>query len=184
MAETPHLFGQRAQPEQPYVGIPRVFSEHRKWATVDHLSETVIAGDKVYTAIDPDGFVFAILSSSMFISWQKTVGGRLKSDPSFSNTLVWNSFPLPDVPQDLREQIIEAGQGVLQARDLHPDRSLAGHYNPLAMEPTLISAHGSLDRLVDRAFGAKTTLSTDAERQELLFKQYAKLVTKSESECA
>lgn len=182
MAATPHLFGQRAQPSQPYVGIPSVFSEHRRWATVARLDPAVIAGNKIYTAIDPDGFIFAVMSSSMFITWQKTVGGRLESRPNFSNTVVWNNLPLPDVSQVLREQIIEAGQSVIQTRALHPARSLADHYNPLGMDANLIRAHNDLDRVVDRAFGARTSLENDRERQDLLFKQYAELTAKSQGE--
>lgn len=48
-----------------------------------------------YTCIDTDGFNFAIIESSMFITWQKAVGGRLKNDCNFSNTVVWNNLPLP-----------------------------------------------------------------------------------------
>ena len=71
-----------------------------------------------------------MISSSMFITWQRAVGGKIKSDLRFSNTLVWNNLPLPTVDQELRDKIIEAGKGVIAARELHPERSLAEHYNP------------------------------------------------------
>ncbi len=76
---------------------PRHFSEGRPYATVARFEPDVIAGDSCFTTVDPDGFVFAVLSSSMFIVWQKTVGGRLKSDPRFSKEIVWNTLPLPAV---------------------------------------------------------------------------------------
>jgi len=117
----------------------------------------------------------------MFIAWQKGIGGRLKSDPSFSNTLVWNNLPLPPVDDAQRQQIIEAGQGVLDARAMHPERSLADHYNPLAMAPELLKAHAALDRVVDRAFGATSALRGNEERLQLLFERYAELTQKSES---
>lgn len=176
MAATPHLFGQRSQPEVPYMAIPKVFAESRRWATCGRLEPDVIAGDKVYKCEDPDGYAFAVASSSMFIAWQKGIGGRLKSDPSFSNTLVWNNLPLPPVDDALRQQIIDAGQGVLDARALHPERSLADHYNPLAMAPELLKAHAALDRVVDRAFGATTGLRSNEERLQLLFERYSELI--------
>lgn len=77
-ANTPHLFGEIHQPNDKYLGIPRVFSETRRWATCAWLPPEVIAGDKVYTCIDPDGFAFALISSSMFITWQKTTKVRLQ----------------------------------------------------------------------------------------------------------
>ncbi len=179
LAATPHLFGEDHQPSGEYLGIPRVFSETRTFATCDYLASDVIAGDKVYTCDDPDGFAFGIVSSSMFITWQKAVGGRLKSDPSFSNTIVWNNLPLPPVSTELRQQIIDAGKDVLISRELHPGRPLAEHYNPLAMDPALLKAHSVLDRVVDKAFGATKALRSNVEREELLFKKYLELTASS-----
>nr|WP_299239774.1 type IIL restriction-modification enzyme MmeI [uncultured Actinomyces sp.] len=70
-AKTSHLFQENHQPSAPYVAIPRVVSTTRRFYTVAHLSEDIIAGDQLYTALDPDGFLFAIISSSMFITWQR-----------------------------------------------------------------------------------------------------------------
>ena len=67
------------------------------------------------------------------------------------------------------------GKKVLDARALHPERSLAEHYNPLAMDPALVKAHDALDREVDKAFGAPRKLTTVRQRQELLFANYEKL---------
>lgn len=175
MALTPHLFGQRSQPTTPYLGIPKVFTERRLWATAARLPANVIAGDKVYKVDDPDGFAFSIMSSSMFITWQKTVGGRLKSDPSFSNTLVWNTLPLPKVTDSVRQSVIAGGKRVLEAREVHPGRSLEDAYNPDAMDPKLIAAHHALDRVVDKAFGARKALDSEADRQRVLFQRFEEL---------
>lgn len=111
----------------------------------------------------------------MFITWQKTVGGRLKSDLNFSATLTWNTFPVPDISKESRQKIISAGKKVIEARDLHPDRTLADHYNPLAMDPVLLKAHDLLDRQVDLVFGATRKLTNERQRQELLFENYSRL---------
>ena len=113
----------------------------------------------------------------MFIIWQRTVGGRIKSDLRFANTLTWNTFPVPELNDTQRRKIIEAGKKVLDARALHPKRSLAEHYNPLAMAPELVKAHDALDREVDKAFGASRKLTTERQRQELLFENYATLTS-------
>lgn len=63
-----HLFQENHQPSEPYVAIPRVVSETRLFYTAAHLSKDVIASDQLYTALDPDSFLFAIISSSMFIT--------------------------------------------------------------------------------------------------------------------
>ncbi|RJN32245.1 DNA methyltransferase [Nesterenkonia natronophila] len=176
-ASTPHLFQENRQPGSNYVAIPRVVSGSRRYYTVKHLSPDIIAGDKVYTAEDPHGLLFGIISSSMFVTWQKAVGGRLKSDLSFSNTLVWNTLPLPGLETGSRQRIIEAGQGVLDARSQHPDRSLADAYNPLGMDPALLKAHNALDTVVDHAFGADRHCESKKEREEILFARYAEMTS-------
>ena len=113
----------------------------------------------------------------MFITWQRAVGGRLKSDLRFANTLTWNTFPVPELDDKPRQRIIDAGKKVLAARELHPERSLAEHYNPLAMDPALVKAHDELDREVDKAFGASRRLTTERQRQELLFANYSKMTS-------
>lgn len=176
LRNTPHLFRpNRSRPQGAYLCIPSHFSEERRFATVARLEATVIASNAVFIAPDEDGFLFALISSSMYLTWQRVIGGRLESRLRFSNTVVWNNFPLPSVSEKLKQQIIDAGQGVLEARALHPERSLADHYNPLAMDPELLKAHAALDRVVDKAFGAKRALSTDEQRLELLFKRYVEL---------
>lgn len=172
-ARTPHLFQENHQPNQAYVAIPRVVSETRNYYTASHLTPDVIAGDKVYTAIDPDGLLFGLISSSMFIVWQKAIGGRLESRLNFANTLTWNTFPVPELDDTTRKAIIAAGKGVQAARDLHPERSLADAYNPLAMAPELIRAHDILDEVVDKAMGAENRLDSTELRLELLFDNYA-----------
>ena len=174
-AQTAHLFQENHQPSEPYVAIPRVVSETRPFYTAAHLSEDVIAGDQLYTALDPDGFLFAIISSSMFITWQRAVGGHMKSDLRFSNKIVWNTLPLPAVSDKQRAEIISAGQGVLDARAEQPGVSLADMYNPLAMSPSLLKAHRALDRAVDRAFGARKALETNEQRLAILFKRYQEM---------
>src|SRR5699024_12742015 len=55
------------------------------------------------------------------------------------------------------------------------ERSLADHFNPLAMDPELVKAHDALDREVDKAFGATRKLTVARQRQELLFRRYREL---------
>lgn len=174
-AQTAHLFQENHQPSEPYVAIPRVVSETRLFYTAAHLSEDVIAGDQLYTALDPDSFLFAIISSSMLMTWQMTIGGRLESRLRFANKIVWNTLPLPEVSDKQRAAIIAAGQGVLDARAEQPGVSLADMYNPLAMAPSLLKAHRALDRAVDRAFGARKALETNEERLAILFKRYQEM---------
>ena len=174
-AVTPHLFTEIRKQETSYVGIPRHVGETRKFFTVQRFGPEVICGDANFQVEDKDGLLFSLISSSMFMAWQRTIGGKIKSDLRFSNTLVWNTFPIPELSEKQREGIIRAGKKVLEARELHPERSLAEYYAPLSMAPELVKAHDALDREVDKAFGAPRKLTNKRQRLELLFENYERL---------
>ncbi len=187
-AATPHLFDEIRQPVEPYLGIPRVVSELRPYYTVAvMLPPNVIAGDKLYTAIDRDGFLFALFSSSMFITWQRAIGGRLESRLSFSNEVVWNNLPLPQISEEQRRKVIAAGRKVLAAREAIEERagepvSLAEMYASLAtMDPALRAAHDELDSAVDVAFGASRRCASNTKRLEILFERYQELTAAEEA---
>lgn len=173
-AQYPHRFRQIGQPSVPYLCIPRVVSGNRKYFTTARFGPEVIASDAVFTAPDEDGFLFALISSSMFITWQKSIGGRLKSDYRFSSTIVWNNFPLHAVTQEQRESAILAGAAVLAARENHPNMSLAKLYDPERMPADLKNAHDALDLIVDPLFGVLKD-ATESDRQVALFERYAEL---------
>lgn len=176
LAEQPYRFKHIAQPDENYICIPRTVPDTRRFLAVGFLTPDVIVSNGSFWAVDSDGLVFAIASSSMFIAWQRAIGGRIKSDPRFANTLTWNTFPMPKVASSLYSEIAEAGKKVLSARESKPDLSLAQHYNPLSMSGELLKAHAALDRVVDKAFGARKTSPSEEERQELLFKRYADMI--------
>lgn len=174
-ASTAHLFRQIAQPEVPYLCIPIHVSEDRPYFLAAHFGPEVIASNANFIATDPDGFVFSVISSSMFITWQRTVGGRIKSDLRFNKLLTWNTFPLPRAGAAARDRIIAAGQAVLDARGEQPDLSLAGLYEPGQLSAKLLEAHDALDSEVDGLFGLAAECPTELERQELLFARYQQL---------
>lgn len=180
-ADRPYLFVQRSQPTTPYICIPRHFSENRDYATVARFDPSVISGDANFHAQDPDGLLFAAISSSMFITWQKTVGGRLESRIRFANTITWNSFPFPAVTTAEQARIVEAGKGVLAARELQPEKSLADMYQPLSMSQELLAAHKVLDKAVDRVFGFAKPPTLFA-RQQRLFERYVAMTAEPETE--
>lgn len=188
LRDIPHLMRpNKARPVVPYVGIPAVVSELRPYYTVRHFSGETISSNRNFMAVDPEGFLFALISSSMFITWQRAIGGRLESRFNFSNTVVWNNFPLPPVSEEQRTKVIAAGRKVLAAREAIEERagepvSLADMYASLAtMDPALRAAHDELDSAVDVAFGATRRCASEAKRLEILFERYQELTAAEEA---
>lgn len=118
------------------------------------------------------------MESAMFMTWQKAIGGRLKSDPGFSNTVVWNNLPLPQLSDELRQKVIDAGRGVIDARAGHEGQSLADLYDPDFMPADLRKAHQRLDKVVDAAFGARKPCANNEERLQVLFDRYVEMTEK------
>lgn len=188
LRDIPHLMRpNKARPLTPYVCIPRHVSADRPYFTVKYLPAEAIASDAVFMATDPDGLVFAIISSSMFIAWQRAIGGQIKSDLRFANTVVWNNLPLPEISDEQRRKVIAAGRKVLAAREAIEEREgapvqLETLYESLAtMDPALRAAHDELDSAVDVAFGASRRCSSDAKRLEILFERYQELTAAEEA---
>lgn len=175
-ANQAHLFRQISQPSVPYLCIPRHVSETRPYYLTAHFPPDVITSDANFLSEDADGHVFAVVSSTMFIVWQRTVGGRIKSDLRFNKLLSWNTFPLPKLSAQSRADLVHGGEQVLSARAALGDAALADMYPPDGLDPTLQAAHDALDQTVDLAFGLKPDHSaTVLERQDILFARYAKL---------
>lgn len=176
-ANLPYRFFRIPQPDANYIAIPRHVSETRRWFTVDHFPPSVIASDALFTAVDPDGFLFGVLSSMMFITWMRTVGGAIKSDLRFSGSVVYNTFPMRPPDPKSREAIVSAGAEVLAARRQHAGACLAELYAPDAMPGPLVSAHEKLDRTVDRMFRPRGHFTSESDRLTALFQLYSELTT-------
>ena len=164
-------FFRTPQPVVPYLAIPRHVTGLRDWFTVAHLGSEVIASDALFTAVDPDGFVFGVLSSAMFFAWLRTVGGAIKSDPRFSGPMVYNTFPLPVPSATARKRVITAGEQLRSARSQHPGLALEAMYQRLSVPADVLAAHGVLDRAVDALFGRSKYLTLE-DRLQALFQRY------------
>ncbi len=152
-AEQPSLFGQPFECTTEYVAIPKVSSENRRYIPMDFLSPDIIPGDKLFTMQNATMYEFGILTSNVHMAWMRTICGRLKSDYSYSNTIVYNNFPWPTPTSEQKRSIEITARGILDARNLYPVSSLADLYDEDTMPPELRRAHQENDKAVMRAYG-------------------------------
>jgi hypothetical protein len=108
----------------------------------------------------------------MHMAWVRAVGGRLETRYRYSNTLVYNNFPVPQLTDPKKSQLTAFALKVLDARAYHSERTLADLYDPKKMPENLQLAHQELDELVDSIYG-KTGFANDEERLKVLFRLYA-----------
>lgn len=173
-AKFPYLFGEERQPISDYLAIPKVSSENRIYIPIAFCSKDIICGDKLFNLPNATKFHFGIMTSLMHMTWMRATCGRMKSDYSYSNTIVYNNFPWPESPTEKQVNAIEAAaQKVLDTRQQFPNSSLADLYDPLTMPPALVKAHHELDKAVDQAYRPQA-FSSEANRMEYLFELYEK----------
>ncbi|MEZ7542604.1 methylase [Streptococcus salivarius] len=185
LADTPSIFRETKNPSQ-YMVVPRVSSENRRYIPIGFLDDSIIPTDSATIIEDATLYDFGILTSNVHMAWMRTVAGRLKSDYRYSAKIVYNNFPWPEVTDAQKEKISKTAQGILDARALYPDSSLADLYDELTMPKELRRAHQANDKAVMEAYGltkivdGKKTWLTESETVARLFELYEQ-ITNSKS---
>ena len=145
---------------------------------MEYLSKEIIPGDKLFMLQNASFYDFGVLMSNVHMAWTRAVCGRLKSDYSYSNTIVYNNFPWPEPTYAQKEKITQTAQGILDARALYPDSSLADLYDEVTMPPELRRAHQNNDRAVMQAYGMPIKGTTESICVAELMKRYQELTSK------
>ena len=184
LGETPYLFGEIRQPNTEYLLVPSTSSENRKYIPMGFMGKDDISTNANLIIPNATLYDFAILTSNVHMAWMRTVAGRLKSDYRYSAKIVYNNFPWPTVTEEQKQFIANTAQGILDARALYPDCSLADLYDELTMPVELRKAHQANDIAVMKAYGmikkvdGKDTFLTESETVARLFEMYQELIEK------
>lgn len=177
LKDTPHLFKPCSKfKDKIYISFPRVSSSARKYIPLGFVDDNMIPGDKLYFINSSSLSLFGTLHSNVHMAWMKYFAGRLKSDYSYGNTTVYNTFPFPDFGEKDKENIERTAQGILDARSLYPDSSLADLYDELTMPIELRKAHRENDKAVMKAYGFDWKNMTEAECVRELMALYEKRI--------
>ena len=181
-AEKPTLFTENRHSEKPYIIVPSVSSEQRRYVPIGFLSPDTVASNLVLIIPDATLYHFGVLTSCVHMEWMRAVCGRLEMRYRYSNTIVYNNFPWPTPTDAQKEKIRKTAQAILDARALYPDCSLADLYDDVAMPPELRKAHQENDKAVMRAYGfdIKSTKETGCVAE--LMRMYQGLIRNREKD--
>ena len=175
LAETPTLYHVNVVPTTPFLVIPKVSSEQREYVPIGWLEPPVIPSDLVFIIENASKPLFALLTSAMHMAWLRHIGGRLESRYRYSIGLVYNTFPVPEVPAERLQRLVPHTDAVLAARAAYPNATLADLYDPDLMPVDLRRAHHALDIAVDKLY-RRSPFSSDRERVEHLLSLYEKMM--------
>ena len=129
--------------------------------------------------IDTSIYDFGVLISNVHMAWMRAVCGRIKSDYRYSKDVVYNNFPWPTPTEAQKAKIEQTAQGILGARALYPDCSLADLYDEVTMPPELRKAHQQNDRAVMQAYGFDVKTTTESSCVAELMKMYQHLTQRT-----
>lgn len=176
-ADMPYLFTQNRQPETDYLFIPRVSSSNRKYIPIGFLPPTVIASDSAVLVYNASLYEFGIICSNVHNAWVRTVGGRLKNDYRYAPSLFYN-FPFPDATEQCKKMIDTTAQGILDARKMYPNNSLADMYGEhMYLYPELLKAHQNNDYAVMKAYGFDVKSTTETSCVAAIMELYRQKVS-------
>ncbi|WP_323042995.1 class I SAM-dependent DNA methyltransferase [Gemmobacter sp.] len=176
-ASRPHRFVQIAGWSiNSAIVVPRVSSENREFLPVDLLSDDYIIGDRNFALYDSPLWNLSIIASRLHWVWIGTVCVRMRTDFSYSNTLGWNTFPVPNLTEKNKEDLTQCAEEILLAREAHFPATIADLYNPDTMPDNLRAAHDRNDEVLERIYVGRR-FRNDTERLEKLFSLYQKMRT-------
>ena len=176
-ATRPHLFVQRTYKKADFIYIPQVSSSRREYIPIGYMSNDEVASDKSFAIYNAPMWLLSVLSSKIHMVWVQNVGGRLKTDYSYSSNICYNSFPFPKITNEQKEKLTTLAENILLVRENHTEMTLGEMYNPESMPMDLKVAHQALDIAVEQCYRTEP-FTSDEERLEYLFKLYEKMTKK------
>ncbi|SHF81051.1 Type II restriction/modification system, DNA methylase subunit YeeA [Loktanella atrilutea] len=175
-AKTPYRFVQIQGSANKYTFIiPRVSSERRYYLPVGLLNKSSVIADSAFAIYDAPLWNMALIASRLHLVWIAAVCGKLKTDYRYSNTLGWNTFPLPILTEKNKADLSEAANRIILTREHYYPATIGEIYDPSNFEtkfPLVQKAHSQNDEILERIYIGRK-FKNDTERLEILFSLYA-----------
>lgn len=180
-ANWPHRFDERKPISiSPVIYVPVISSENRPYLPAGLLPGGAVVSNKAFTIAGADLWPLAIICSRLNLVWVATVCARMRTDYSYTNTLGWNTFPIPTLTEKNKADLTRSAEDILLAREAHFPATIADLYDPEAMPEDLRQAHERNDEMLERIYIGRR-FKNDTERLEKLFELYTKMTTEEGS---
>jgi len=174
LAHTSYKFREQVTAASHIVIVPRVSSENRPVLPVGLLESDCIVQEKAFALYDAPLWNMALIASRLHWVWVGTVCVRLEMRFSYSNTLGWNTFPVPILTEKNKADLTHCAEDILLAREAHFPATIADLYDPEKMPANLRESHERNDEVLERIYIGRR-FKNDTERLEKLFELYTKM---------
>lgn len=177
LADRSHQYRDRNTAKHHLILAPTVSSERREFIPTDIKSYEAVTTNQAFALYDAPLWNLALIASRLHLVWIATVCGKMKTDFRYSNTMGWNTFPVPKLTEKNREDLTRCAEDILLAREAHFPATIADLYDPEKMPANLRAAHDRNDEVLERIYIGRR-FKNDTERLEKLFDMYTKMTTK------
>lgn len=177
-ADWAHRFDERKTiPENAFICVPVISSENRPYLPVALLPAGTVVSNKAFILASTDIWPMALICSKLNLVWVASVCARMRTDYSYTNTLGWNTFPVPKLTEKNKADLIRCAENILLAREAHFPATIADLYDPEKMPENLRQAHEENDEVLERIYIGRR-FKNDTERLEKLFSMYTEMTSK------
>ena len=160
------------------ITVPRTSSVNRPYLPVGLIDSYSTVTSEAFALYDAPLWNMALIASRLHLVWIGTVCGKLKTDFRYSNTLGWNTFPVPTLTNKNRDDLNRCAEDILLAREAHFPATIADLYDPEKMPADLRETHERNDEVLERIYIGRR-FKNDTERLEKLFELYTKMTAGS-----
>lgn len=174
IADRSHQFQRMKYGKKSTIVVPIHTSETREYLPVGVLPADSVVTNAVCALYDAPLWSMALIASRLHLVWIATVCGKIKTDFRYSNTLGWNTFPVPLLTDQNKGDLTACAENILLAREAHFPATIADLYDPENMPENLRHAHERNDEVLERIYIGRR-FKNDTERLEKLFELYTKM---------
>jgi hypothetical protein len=175
LSSVPFRFGEvRQKGDETVIIVPSVSSETREYLPVGYSQPGTIVSNLAFALYDAPLWNMALIVSRLHLVWIATVCGKLETRYRYSNTLGWNTFPVPTLTEKNKADLTRCAEDILLAREAYFPATIADLYDPDNMPANLRAAQDHNDEVLERIYIGRR-FKNDTERLEKLFELYTKM---------
>ena len=176
--ETPYKFERTIIGHERTIIVPSVSSERREYLPCGLLDPDVRVSNLALAIYDGPVWNLALVASRLHLVWVAAVCGKLETRYRYSNTMGWNTFPVPKLTEQNKADLTRCAENILLARKAHFPATIAELYDPEKMPENLRHAHERNDEVLERIYIGRR-FRNDTERLEKLFDLYTRMTAKA-----
>jgi hypothetical protein len=174
LAKRPHQLKLMRIGSTQTIVVPSVSSERRSFLPAGIVDAHTTLTNLAFALYDAPLWNMALIASRLHLVWISTVCGKLETRYRYSNTLGWNTFPVPLLTEQNKADLTACAENILLAREAHFPATIADLYDPETMPDNLRHAHERNDEVLERIYIGRR-FKNDTERLEKLFELYTKM---------